>query len=692
MALAPLSHFLSQLEKKPAGTRAGEEPMKLSFIAAVLVVLASFSPAYGAEEPAVIVTATRFPENRLEAPIGMTVITAQQIAESTAKTLPELLAHEAGITVRDNTGSPDWQIDMRGFGITGDQNTLVLLDGQRLNENELVSVRWSAIPIESIERIEIVRGSGSVLYGGGASGGTINIITRAPQRSTSRTSVGASAGTFGTREFRGGLVVGGNQLGLTLHANDYASDNYRANNRNEQRNVEGDLRWFGSRGHAAFKFGLDQQKLRLPGARTAQQLESDPKGASTPGDFSDRDGARGAFALSYDLGFGELATELGYRESDRISLLKDYSGFGSDTHTDTRTRIWSLAPRLKVPYDAFGNRNSLIVGIDADDWDYDSRKSDTFGTPAAHVLATQRNAAVYAQQNTAIGEDTKLTLGARQQRVTTTATDVMNPAAYASGSKTSSPRAWDVALRQNLAQSTAAYGRVGRSFRIATVDEVYSQFGGGPPLFDSLVALLEPQTSREREIGLEYRVRDLRIRGSAFLIDLENEIYFFFPTFSNINLPPTRRKGMELEITARAGPALTFFGNVSATQARFVDGNVGGVDVSGNTIPLVPRNAANAGSSWRLAAGTRLSGAIRFVGRQYYDNDQTNTFPGRMPSYTTADLKLSHAVAGLALNASLNNILDRRYYSYGIRNGAGTSFNAYPQPGRTILLSAEYRL
>ncbi len=678
---------------RPAGTPAGEESMQRSFIAALLAALAPLSLAQNSEEPAVVVTATRFPEHRLDAPIGMTVITAQQIAESTAKSLPELLAHEVGIVTRDNTGSPDWQIDMRGFGITGDQNTLVLLDGQRLNENELASVRWSAIPLESIERIEIMRGSGSVLYGGGATGGTINIITKAPQRRTSGASAGASVGTYATREFRGGASVAGEQIGLTLFANDYASDNYRANNRNEQRNVEGDVRWFGIKGQAAFKFGLDQQKLRLPGARTAQQLESDPKGASTPGDFSDRDGARGALVIGYGLGFGELAAELGYRDSVRTSLLKDYSGFGfPDIYTDTRTRTWSFTPRLKIPYEALGNRSNLVVGIDADNWDYDSRKAtsmDTLGNPTARVLATQRNAALYAQQNTAIGEDTKITLGARQQRVTTTATDVVNPAAYASGSKTSTPRAWDIALRQNVAQSTAVYGRVGQSFRIATVDEVYNQFGG--PSFDAIVTLLEPQTSREREIGLEYRVSDLRFRGSAFQIDSENEIYFFFPTFSNINLPPTRRKGMELELNGRASSTLTFFGNVSAMQARFVDGNVGGVDVSGNTIPLVPRNAANAGSSWQLAASTRLSGVIRFVGGQYYDNDQANTFPGRMPSYTTADVKLAYLVEKLSLGASISNLMNRSYYSYAIRNGAGTSFNAYPQAGRSFLLSADYR-
>jgi len=397
--------------------------------------------------------------------------------------------------------------------------------------------------------------------------------------------------------------------------------------------------------------------------------------------------------VSHDLGFGEFATELGYRDRVRTSLLKDYSGFGfPDIYTDTRTSTWSLTPRLKIPYGALGFRHSLVVGIDTDDWDYDSQKAtsrDTLGNPTARVFATQRNVAVYVQQNTAISEDTKLTLGAREQRVTTTARDVVNPAAYASGSKTSMPRAWDVALRQNLTRTTAAYGRVGESFRIATVDEVYNQFGG--PSFDATVTLLEPQTSREHEIGLEYRVSDLRIRASAFLINLKNEIYFFFPTFSNINLPPTRRKGVELDASMRASRALSLFGNVSATQARFRDGNIGGVDVSGNTIPLVPRNAANAGFSWQLFEGTRLNGVARYVGRQYYDNDQTNTFPERMPAYTTADLKVTHVLRSWSLSLAVNNLLNKHYYSYAIRNGAGTSFNAYPQPGRTLLASAEYR-
>ena len=72
---------------------------------------------------------------------------------------------------RNLDGSPDPQIDMRGFGISGNQNTLVLLDGQRMNENELVGIRWSTVPLDSIERIEVLRNAGAVTYGGGATVG-----------------------------------------------------------------------------------------------------------------------------------------------------------------------------------------------------------------------------------------------------------------------------------------------------------------------------------------------------------------------------------------------------------------------------------------------------------------------------------------------------------------------------------------
>ena len=663
---------------------------RISAFALAFFVVASQTHA---ADDAVVVTATRFPERSLDAPIGITVIWADRIANSAAATLPELLAQEAGIVTRDNTGSPDRQIDMRGFGMTGDQNTLVLLNGQRLGEIELTTIRWSAIPLDSIDRIEILRGAGAVLYGGGATGGTINIITKEPVSGTRVATLGGSMGSLGTRERRGSVSTAGESLGFALHFNEYASDNYRANNRIEQQNIGGELRLTGDKGHLAFRFALDNQNLRLPGERTAAELASDPRGTRRPADYAGRDGAQATLAGSMDLGFGELAVELGHRDSARTSSLKDYTFGLFNTYTDTRVGVWSLTPRLKIPFQAFGLAHSMVLGLDLDDWKYDSRRAsglETLSNPAARVLATQKNQALYAQIQTAIAERSKLTLGMRQQRVSMTASDRVNPAAYAQGEKTRSPRAWEIGLRHQFATAMAVHGRVGESFRVATVDEGYSQFGG--PLGDAMVTLLEPQTSRDRELGVEYRAGDLRARASAFSMRLQNEIQFFAPTFSNINLPPTRRQGLEFDLAWEASAAMSLFGNLSFTEAKFRDGRIGAVDVSGKTIPLVPRRTANAGFSWRAGEGTRLNGVARHVGQAYYDNDQTNTFPSQMPAYNLLDLKLTRQWRDWTLSLAANNLLDKQYYSYAIRNGAGTSFNTYPQAGRTFLASAEFKL
>src|SRR5258708_9846157 len=129
--------FLSQQEFGTRGRRPREEPLKPSIIATLIAAAAPLALAQSPEDPAVIVTATRFPESRLEAPIGMTVITAKQIGESAAKTLPQLLSQEAGILTRDSTGGPDRAIGMPGFGGTGGPNTPRLLNGQRLQGSRI---------------------------------------------------------------------------------------------------------------------------------------------------------------------------------------------------------------------------------------------------------------------------------------------------------------------------------------------------------------------------------------------------------------------------------------------------------------------------------------------------------------------------------------------------------------------------
>ena len=122
----------------------------------------------------VVVTGTRFEEEIAKIPANVSVIDEEEIADSNAKNIIEVLKYEEGISVRDKLGNGKGaEIDLRGFGETASYNVLVLVDGRRVNEIDLSGVDWAQIPLEQVERIEILRGTGSVLYGDNAVGGVI---------------------------------------------------------------------------------------------------------------------------------------------------------------------------------------------------------------------------------------------------------------------------------------------------------------------------------------------------------------------------------------------------------------------------------------------------------------------------------------------------------------------------------------
>jgi iron complex outermembrane receptor protein len=649
-------------------------------VTAVFPVVAQQTSELTTEE--IVVTATRFEQTSADAPIGVTTINRKQIEDSGAQTVTEVLSRIAGVGFRDNTGSPDWQVDLRGFGVNGDQNTLVLVDGLRINDNELNSVRWSSIALAAVERIEILRGGGSVLYGSGATGGVINIIMRVPRSGDRAVLAEAGAGSYDTGSVGANAFLAGDGVGLRATAQYVESDNYRDNNNLRQGNAEIVVYTLGTGARFGFSIGAEKQDLGLPGARTREQLETDRRGATNPGDYSNRETVFTRAFANAAAGSAEFAADLAYRKKIADALL-----FGGFTKVDTTAEVWTLAPRVRFGHRAFGLDNSLVAGIDWEQWDYASTV-----TGPASVSAKQDVRALYAQHSTDVRSATRITVGARTQHVAYEARDATSNAPYASGTQDLDVNAYELALRQGLPDDWSVYGRLGQSFRVATVDEIYSQFGG--PLFDPEVAFLEPQTSNDREVGVERAGSNLRFRAALFHMKLENEIRFKPDTFENVNLDATERYGSEIDAAWNPSPSMEIGVSYAYTVAKFRDGTQGGVSLEDNNVPLVPRQRAVLTGRKSWMQGTTLYAEVSYVGTQYFDNDQTNDFVEQMPAYVLVDVRLAHQIDRLRLSATVRNLTDRKYFSYGVRSLnplTPTLFNAYPAAERGIFLAAEYR-
>src|SRR4051812_22190531 len=287
-----------------------------------------------AQDDAVVINATRFPQDVSSLPASVSVITRQDIDRTAARTLPELLNEQTGFTMKDLFGNnaASTFVDLRGFGATGPQNTLILLDGRRLNDFDLSGVQWSSIPLSSIDRIEILRGTGAVLYGDNASMGVVNIISRSPLQPGRSLDVYGRVASYQTVEGQLGASVANERVGVNASVYGYRSDGYRQNNRNEQVNTNLNARWALGSGALDLRLGTDRQHLRLPGGRFVQpsigldEYASDARGTSTPLDYASRDGNRAGITLSQRLGAADFSAGLDYRNKEQQSYF-DQGGF-----------------------------------------------------------------------------------------------------------------------------------------------------------------------------------------------------------------------------------------------------------------------------------------------------------------------------------------------------------------------------
>lgn len=673
--------------------------MKCKFSFAVLLGAAT-SLAQAATLDEVVVTATRFEGNSTATPVNLTVITAEDIRQSSARTLPELLSTQAGISTRDLFGSnaAAASVDMRGFGAASGQNTLILLDGRRITDPDLSGVQWSAIPFAAIERIEIVRGSGAVLYGDGASSGVINIITRSSLNPGSTGTLSVRAGSYGTGEAQASAGYFSGSAGIDASASKYSSQGYRNNNRNDQANAQANLRWLTAAGELNLKMGLDKQDIRLPGGRTVQPaigvdlVSTDPRGTATPLDYASRDGNQLALEWRQNLAGTDVNIGLARRGKNQRSYF-DFGGFPE--YRDGDLTVYSFTPRVRIPHE-IGGQSSLVAGIDIHRWDYAQRTSNSpvnIDQPINHIALSQRNDAWYLQNTARLSGAMTLLMGFRNERISMNGTDVYDgsaPGAFfgsaaPAGSFSVSRSAYDLGLRHQLESGLSINGKIGRSFRFANVDEIY-EFS---PTFSREFQFLRPQTVNGRELWLDQQSHSGSWRAAVFSNKVYDEIHLdpFGTGVGNTNLPPSCRQGVELDGKWQALSNVMLNAAFTYTDARFLSGAW-----ESKHVPLVASRKAHMGVSWAVSEQTRLNGTLSHVGSQFMENDEPNTLGMDIPAYSTADIKLVHQIGEFQLNASVNNLFDRNYFNYAVSSQfTAGKYSAYPLPGRTFYLGLSYR-
>ena len=647
----------------------------------------------------VLISASRLTPVADLLPVGTIILDQQELADIPANNLADVLDTVAGINGSRFYGinGAESGVDMLGFGATGTQNTLILLNGRRLNDVDLSAVDFSAIPLAAIERIEILPASGAVLYGNGAVGGAINIVTRQQHKDGAGAELLAGDyGTVGGRFYAGQRAQ---QRSMFAAVQAFDSHGYRDHNRSEQQTAFADWRADTAEVDAALTLLADNQKLQLPGGRRVDPVnginepKDDPTGATTPNDWADQQGLQILPGVALKLSDTLRAHLDGGWRLKRQQYFID-GGFGYTSYTEAQTIHFSVNPRLVGSWQTGSLGHQWIVGLDFHDSQFQrdvSLDKSSFNQPIHQVDIVQRNTGVYLMDSIALTDSTLLSAGIRHEWVYTEAEDRYDPTAPTvpcCGDAQAQPfdisqraEMWNLGLKQNLNDQLALFANLEKSARFASVDEFFEL---DPVLFVTSLDPLEVQTGRLASAGIGWHAAGQRAVLTFWDGDFRNEIHYDANAFENINLDPTRRYGVSLNSRWQLHETLWLTVNGSYQRARFS----GGV-YKNNDVPLVPEETGYARLDWQAMSWLSLSVAQRYVGRRYFDNDQTNTFAEQIPSYRRSDLQLqaSHH-KGYWLRAGVYNLEDKTVFDYGVSSSFSPGvYNAYPLPDRHLMVS-----
>lgn len=673
--------------------------------------------AIAADEPdlkEIVVTASRTYEK--SSAQSTYSINREQIEASPARTLIDLFRQIPGIQVRSLFGSNSSEatIDLGGFGANSGQNTLILIDGQRQNDIDSSATDIGSISLENIERIEVLPGSGGVLYGAGAVGGTINIVTRNKERN--ETSIKATLGSQHTRQAQLKHDATKGPTSGQLFFSQSESDGYRDNNEISRLEAGAKIQHKFSPAHNLYASVLaNQQDSGLPGARrtvrpgTTQfgfpvpaqnELIDNPRGASSLTDYADTKRIQSLLGWKWNVTNSlSLIAEGGHRLKQQKALVFSY--------VDTDLNTYFANPRLESKHRLGEVSGQLTLGADISRSDYQSNRQTNEQAAPIHALSVRANSQSFYAHENLFYKKSKLTLGARQSSSHLNAKDIYT-AANDPGSvlapclpdfsnfpcfspdgqaapmqQTLRGELYEIALSHQFTDSVEAGIGFAKSLRLPTVDDIFQGFGPGFRAFTPLKA----QTGKNITAFATRNFTKGSVRIDTYQNRLINEIAFNSALFTNENLDPTEHRGATVSGSVQITPATALTGSLGFTRARFRSGAN-----AGNDIPLVAKRNGSIGITHQLTSEISVALSTIYTGQRRFDNDESNSFGEKIPSILRHDAKVSYALKKLTLTAAVNNLANTRdHVDYAVRSGTVGIFNAYPLPGREVYFSGEYR-
>ena len=601
----------------------------------------------------IVVTANRLPQTNFDAHANVNVVTRKDIEENHYQTVSDALRQVPGVTIQ-NYSATGANYSADGLYINGTSHVIVLIDGQRANTNGSVFSVFQPSEIsnmDAIERIEVLKGSASTLYGSDAVGGVINIITRKPKNGEVSTKVSAAFGSYDKRTFN--LYHQGSTKDGFYYAVGLQKDTMGDYKDGQGNTTINDIDGQTYNAKIGKRFG-DRAEVNLSYSRYKLNYER-PEVAGWPSAYTGNrvEGKKDneKWALTFDYKFDDA-----FRNT--LSLFTRTSDLDDNTNHPAnlwlmREETWGISDQLTYT----AGQHTLVAGIDY--YKDKMKKYQDAYTPS--MTGEVSNKAFFMQDTMKFGALT-VTPGVR----------FSHHSIYGSNTSLSGVVAYDINDRANVYVSYKEF------FRAPYLYELYN------PSFGS--EKLEPEKGHTVELGGNVRLDDkTTVSAHVFRTMSDNLIGSNPITWKYYNAGDERITGFDLQVARQLAKEW----NVTAAYT-YLHIPARNSSQNSNRDGYIPRGVLDLGIHYDAAkfnANLSVKGVLGRPGRLVNEPFVADSYK----SYWLCNLGVNYRpVEGMNVFLRLNNLFNRMYTEqcYDMRTPGGNGW--YSQPGRNFLMGVEY--
>ena len=600
-------------------------------------------PVFAAEQinlDEVTVKANRFEHKDTETTYASEIHTSKQIEASGAATLYDFLAQQTSLNVLSNFGSRATpSINLRGFGAeNGYQNVVITLDGQRLNNIDMVPQLIGSIPIGNIERIEISKGSGSVIYGDGATAGAMQIYTK----NKTGVTVSTSLGNYGQKNHSVNAGISEQYIDLSVTLAHDSHDGFSKKD---------------TTGHKE-KFDSNTQNVKLK-IKPTDYLRFIAEGTSSRN----------------NIGYANRLTKAQFDANPRQAGTRAYTQQSFDTDQWRLGAEYDLTKEIKFSATHFQeDKKSEFPGFIAD---YDYRSNDisiSFQNETVSAIlgyqdfdgdrdtsgdvTTKDNIATFIQteyQPAWLSDALTVSAGARQEKVKYS----YSPSTGGSLKDSESLNAWDIGANYRFTPALSIFANYNKSFQTPDVDRFFVQdFSLFPIVTTAFNGFINTAKVKTLNIGLNHQVANNRLKMTVFHADLKDEIYFSPVTFANTNIDASHKYGVEIQ------DYFSFTDDLSAgliyNYTRAIidrEPDFAGV-ANGKDLPGAPKHTVVANVNYQFLQHAAVNLNHTWRSKAFIYNDFANNASQKQDSYQSTNIAVNYQYKNVNFFASVNNIFE----------------------------------